>query len=61
MPRYLALTPHLTTDELHDRHRHNAGPVVRSHYPILWRLSMGQRCPLSPPRPGAVPSGSGHW
>lgn len=45
MPRYLTLTPHLTVDELHDRYRHSADPVERSHDHILWRLSTGVRCP----------------
>ncbi|HET8634389.1 MAG TPA: helix-turn-helix domain-containing protein [Gemmatimonadales bacterium] len=43
--RYLALTPHLTVDELHDRYWQSADPVLRSRYQILWRLSTGQRCP----------------
>jgi transposase len=45
MPRYLTLTPHLTTVELHDRYRQSTDPVLRSHYQILWRFSTGQRCP----------------
>lgn len=45
MPRCLPLTPHLTTDELCDRYRHSTDPVARRRYPVLWRLSTGQRCP----------------
>ena len=45
MPRYLTLTPHLSSDDLYRRYRHSADPVMRSHYHILWRLSTGQRCP----------------
>jgi transposase len=45
MPRYLALTPHLTAAELLDHYRHSTDPVARSHYQILWLVSTGQRCP----------------
>lgn len=44
MPRYLTLSPHLTTEELYLRFRASHDPVERSHYQILWRLSTGARC-----------------
>lgn len=41
MPKYIALEPHLTSEELHRRYRATHDPVERSRWHMLWLL--GQR------------------
>jgi transposase len=42
MPKRLRLEEHLSTEELEDRYRKARDPVLRSHYQILWLLSLGK-------------------
>jgi transposase len=42
MPRRITIQPHLTIEELGQRHRNATDPVERSHYQIIWLLAQGQ-------------------
>jgi transposase len=42
MPKRLRLREHLSTEELEDRYRKAHDPVLRSHYQIVWLLSLGK-------------------
>src|SRR5215204_567332 len=42
MPKRLRLEEHLSTEELEDRYRKARDPVLRSHYQIIWLLSLGK-------------------
>ena len=42
MPKRLRLEEHLSTEELEDRYRKARDPVLRSHYQIVWLLSLGK-------------------
>jgi transposase len=42
MPKRLRLEKHLSTEELEDRYRKARDPVLRSHYQIIWLLSLGK-------------------
>lgn len=42
MPKRLRLQEHLSTEELEDRYRKARDPVLRSHYQIVWLLSLGK-------------------
>jgi hypothetical protein len=43
MPKRLRLKEHLSTEELEDRYRKaHDDPVLRSHYQIVWLLSLGK-------------------
>lgn len=42
MPKRLHLKEHLSTEELEDRYRKARDPVLRSHYQIVWLLSLGK-------------------
>ncbi len=45
MPRCLTVTTHLPQDDLAARYRHARTPVERSHWPIVWLVASGHRCP----------------
>jgi transposase len=57
MPRRIRLEPHLTNDELHDRYRHAADPVERSHWHFLWLLAGG----ITATAVAAVTGYSAYW
>jgi transposase len=40
MPKTIKLEPHLEPTELESRYRKAADPVLRSHYQILWLISL---------------------
>src|ERR687886_1939029 len=42
MPKMIKLEPHLESKELEDRYRKARDPVLRSHYRILWLISLGK-------------------
>ncbi len=42
MPKRLRLEEHLSTEELEARYRKARDPVLRSHYQIVWLLSLGK-------------------
>jgi len=42
MPKKIELEPHLSSEELENRYRKDKGPVLRSHYQIVWRISEGK-------------------
>jgi transposase len=42
MPKRLRLEEHLSAEELEDRYRKARDPVLRSHYQIVWLLSLGK-------------------
>lgn len=42
MPKRLHLEEHLSTEELEDHYRKARDPVLRSHYQIIWLLSLGK-------------------
>jgi transposase len=42
MPKRLRLKEHLSTEELESRYRKAQDPVLRSHYQIVWLLSLGK-------------------
>jgi hypothetical protein len=42
MPKRLRLEEHLSSEELEDRYRKARDPVLRSHYQIVWLLSLGK-------------------
>jgi transposase len=42
MPKRLRLREHLSSEELEDRYRKARDPVLRSHYQIVWLLSLGK-------------------
>lgn len=42
MPKRLELSPHASTQELEHRYRKARDPVERSHYQIVWLLSVGR-------------------
>ncbi len=42
MPKRLRLEKHLSTEELEGRYRKARDPVLRSHYQIVWLLSLGK-------------------
>jgi transposase len=42
MPKRLRLKEHLSSEELEDRYRKARDPVLRSHYQIIWLLSLGK-------------------
>src|SRR5215217_4725473 len=42
MPKRLRLKEHLSSEELEDRYRKARDPVLRSHYQIVWLLSLGK-------------------
>lgn len=42
MPKYIALAPHLSVGELHQRYRRANDPHERSRWQILWLLSQRQ-------------------
>jgi transposase len=42
MPKTIKLVSHLETEELEDRYRKAADPVLRSHYQILWLVGLGK-------------------
>ncbi len=41
MPKTIKLEPHLDSKELENRYRKAHDPVLRSHYQILWLISLG--------------------
>lgn len=41
MPKTIKLEPHLHSEELENRYRKAHDPVLRSHYQILWLISLG--------------------
>src|ERR671912_417986 len=43
MPKTIKLEPHLHSEELEKRYRKAHDPVLRSHYQILWLISLGKR------------------
>jgi len=43
MPRQITLVPHLSSDELYQRYRSASEPRQRSHYQIIWLLSVGKK------------------
>jgi transposase len=45
MPRYTAVVPHLSVDELHTRYRHAHDPVARSHWQVIWLMAQGHHVP----------------
>ena len=42
MPKTIKLEPHLDATELESRYREAHDPVLRSHYQILWLISLGK-------------------
>jgi transposase len=42
MPKTIKLEPHLDPTELEYRYRKGKDPVLRSHYQILWLISLGK-------------------
>jgi transposase len=42
MPKTIKLEPHLDPTELESRYRKAPDPVLRSHYQILWLISLGK-------------------
>lgn len=42
MPKTIKLEPHLDSKELENRYRKARDPVLRSHYQILWLISLGK-------------------
>jgi transposase len=42
MPKTIKLEPHLEPTELESRYRKAPDPVLRSHYQILWLISLGK-------------------
>jgi transposase len=42
MPKTIKLEPHLDARELEYRYRKAQDPVLRSHYQILWLISLGK-------------------
>jgi transposase len=42
MPKTIELEPHLRPQELESRYRKAQDPVLRSHYQILWLISLGK-------------------
>ena len=42
MPKRLRLEGHLSSEELEERYRKARDPVLRSHYQIVWLLSLGK-------------------
>jgi transposase len=42
MPKRLPLEEHLSTEQLEERYRKARDPVLRSHYQIVWLLSLGK-------------------
>ncbi len=45
MPRRLELTPHLSTDDLEHRYRQCRDPGERSHWHMLWLVTLGHHVP----------------
>jgi transposase len=41
MPKTIKLEPHLSSEELENHYREAIDPVLRSHYQILWLISLG--------------------
>ena len=42
MPKTIKLEPHLSSEELENHYREAIDPVLRSHYQILWLISLGK-------------------
>jgi transposase len=42
MPKTIKLEPHLSSEELENHYREAKDPVLRSHYQILWLISLGK-------------------
>jgi transposase len=42
MPKTIKLQAHLSSEELENRYRKARDPVLRSHYQILWLISLGK-------------------
>jgi hypothetical protein len=45
MPKTIKLEPHLSSEELENRYRKAHDPVLRSHYQILWLISVKVKLP----------------
>jgi transposase len=52
MPRFTAVAPHLSGDDLHQRYRHAHDPVERSHWHIIWLVAQGHRVSAAAPLVG---------
>ena len=45
MPKTIKLEPHLSSEGLENHYREAIDPVLRSHYQILWLISLGKTTP----------------
>ncbi len=45
MPRYAAVAPHVSVEDLAQRYRQAHDPVARTHWQLLWLVAQGRRVP----------------